>query len=158
MEANNHYDNLKGLQSSLEDLRSLYPMPPSTTSSKFFIDPSFKNLISSSQNLFQAQLQSLRDRLNNANANYLSSLQTITPVMAKNYLTRSYSNPNQGAGNFGINESSGTADGCGKAGSEKASFNPSAVYASEKVELEAKIRKGQDEIANLQKKFLASRS
>merc|ERR1711871_1028467 len=117
-------------------------MPPSTTSSKFFIDPSFKNLISSSQSLFQAQLQSLRDRLNNANANYLSSLQTVTPVMARTYLTRSYTNQNSGPS--AANHSSGIHSGSSYVDSHKTGLSPSAIYANEKVELEAKIRRGQE--------------
>ena len=114
--------------------------------------------MSSSQNLFQAQLQSLRDRLNNANANYLSSLQTVTPIMARTYLTRTYTNPSTGPNLGADNCDSVYKGGSSDVDSKKTRLSPSAIYANEKLELEAKIRRGQQEIANLQKSFLATRS
>jgi hypothetical protein len=78
---------LADLRASLDKLRDQsgvasgtvpFIVPPQT-----FFDPNFKQLIANSQAIYQVQLKSLRERLQEANASYRSSLTNVAPMASK---------------------------------------------------------------------------
>lgn len=105
---------------------------------------------------------------------FMPIFSSVAPVLAKTYLTRTYANPaatmncssgsNSDSGSKGgvehsENASASAADADADKGSRQQksqSQGDLSIYATERLELADKIRKGQEEIENLQKKFLAS--